>query len=295
MIDPLTPSIAPTTSRRGHGPSPRPVTTETVACNLCGSAKRSVLAQFVMYAPLSLVKCSRCGLLYVSPRLTHESLAVHFNENYLHPSDALAWERSRDEIYRQILDLVTCRTKREIFEIGCSYGTFLSRAQAAGLTVAGCDISAEACRRASDRLGIEIFNGAFEQLEDVVPPQDCIVSIDTLYYCPDPQHHLSVVYNKLKRGGILVLRVRNGLHIEWTARLGLGSCPIEHIYFFTPHTLGTLLRKAGFVRSHTVAGVCHGLPRPIERVMRSASRALASGLGTRYLLSKDFCMVAVKN
>src|SRR5438034_8069815 len=145
MIDQPARSLVSMTSRRHHRPSPRPVTTESVACNLCGSARRSVLSQFVMYAQLSLVKCERCGLMYVSPRLTHESLAIHFNKNYLQSSDALAWERSRGDIYRQVLDLVTSRTKRQIFEIGCSYGTFLSRAQAAGLTVGGCDISAEAC------------------------------------------------------------------------------------------------------------------------------------------------------
>ena len=92
----------------------------------------------------------------------------------------------------------------------------------------------------------------------------------------------------------MVLRVRNGRHVEWKARLRLGSCPIEHVYFFTPETLGGLLRKAGFVRYQTLAGVCHGLPRPIDWVLRCVSHAVTSVLGTRCLLTKDFCMVAVK-
>jgi len=163
------------------------IKTELVTCNLCGSTRRSVLAEFAMYSQSLLLKCQVCGLLYVSPRLTRESLALHFNNNYMEPSEALRWEQSRDGVYQQVLGLINAYGKTQVFEIGCAYGTFLLVCKNAGLQVAGCDISAEACRNASAQLNEEILNSHFEDIHDVVPPQECIVSIDTFYYCPDPQ------------------------------------------------------------------------------------------------------------
>lgn len=248
-----------------------------------------------MYVDSHLIKCQGCGLLYVSPRLTMESLARHFNNTYLRPAEALEWERSRHRVYRSVLDLVRMAAGRELFEIGCSYGTFLSMCRDAGLTVGGCDVSAEACRQASERLGVEILNGDLEDLGDRVPPQDCMVSIDTLYYCSDPQRHLAAIHNKLKPGGRLVLRVRNAMYVELTARLGLDSCPIEHLYFFTPYMLGRMLGKAGFTRYDTVPGVCHGIPRPLDSLLRAVAKGVMSGLGDRYVLTRDFCTVAIKD
>jgi len=247
-----------------------------------------------MYAPLSLVKCQECGLLYVSPRLTRESLIFHFNKNYLQSSEALQWEKSRHRIYQQVLRLIKKQQKNQTFEIGCFHGSFLWMAQAAGFTVDGCDISAEACRIASTRLGVKILNGELEEVGSLIGPQECIVSIDTLYYCSDPQRQLMLIHGMLKPGGILVLRLRNGSYVGLRQRVNLKSFPVEHIYFFTPRTLGRLLDKAGFTRWKIIPGACKGLPRPADLFVRSISRLATTMLGEHCVLTKDFCAVAMK-
>jgi SAM-dependent methyltransferase len=270
------------------------VRTESVACNLCGSAERQVLSRFEMYAQLALVKCKACGLLYVSPRLTTDSMAFHFNNSYLGRADGLRWERSRRRIYSQVLNLIRLHGKSRIFEIGCSFGTFLSMCASAGLKVGGCDISAEASRHASARVGVDILTGDLARIAEHVPPQECIVSIDTIYYCSDPQDHLALIRSKLTTGGILVLRVRNGFYVEWQTRLRQVSFPVEHLYFFTPRTLGELLTRAGFGRWRIVPGACHGVPGPVDLMMRAASGLVVAGTSNRWLPTRDFCAIAVK-
>jgi SAM-dependent methyltransferase len=273
---------------------PAAITTESVACNLCGSHEKSTLAEFVMYARSALVKCRVCGLVYVSPRLTRESMALHFNSNYLQGAEAVQWEQSRRPIYQQILDLVRKHGKNQAFEIGCSYGTFLAMCQDTGFDVGGCDISAGACRRASALLGVEILNGDLEQVGNLVAPQECIVSIDTIYYCADPYRHLTLIHELLKPRGIVVLRVRHAWDLQLRRSLHLEAVPIEHIYVFTPATLGNLLQKAGFVLQEVGPGVCKGFPRAVDMSIRGASRLAMAVLGHRYCFSRDFCVVAMK-
>jgi SAM-dependent methyltransferase len=248
-----------------------------------------------MYRPVSLVKCRACGLLYVSPRLTGQSLRVHFNTNYLHGPAGLTWEDARRGVYRQVLDLVRRHGKREVFDVGCSYGTFLSMCRDAGLAVGGCDVSAEACRIAAARVGATIFDGDIERIQATIPPQECIVSIDTMYYSPDPQRDLSTIHTMLKPGGVLILRLRNGLYTEAAARLGLGTFPIEHLYFFEPRTLGRLLERAGFAGWRVVPAVGKGVSPPADRAMRSISRWIAGLSRGAVMLARDFCVVATKS
>jgi SAM-dependent methyltransferase len=268
--------------------------TEAVLCNACGSSERSLLAGFVLYRPVSLVKCRGCGLLYVSPRLTGPSLLWHFNTNYLRAAAGLAWEESRRRVYGQVLDLVRRHGKRQVFDIGCSYGTFLAMCRDAGLAIGGCDVSREACRVAAARVGTTIFNADVEGIHATVPAQECIVSIDTLYYAPDPQRQLSLIHTMLKPDGVLILRVRNGLYAELTARLGLGTFPVEHLYFFAPRTLGRLLGRAGFRRWRVVPAVGKGVSPPADRVMRSLSGCVAALSRGAWMPARDFCVVATK-
>lgn len=274
--------------------SPQTVRREQITCNLCGADNSRVLAEFVMYAPSSLVKCLNCGLLYVSPRLSREAMAFHFNAHYLQPSGALAWEQSRRPIYEQVLALIKKYQKDQVFDVGCSHGTFLLMCQRVGLTVGGCDISSEACRRASVRLGVKIFDGTIEEITNLIDPQECIVSIDTLYYCSDPQRHLTLIHSILKPGGVLVLRVRNGWYVELASRLSWRSFPIEHLYFFTPGTLGGLLENAGFSRWEIIPGVSHGMPRPVDVMIRSISGLATVISRKKWVPAKDFCAVAIK-
>lgn len=247
-----------------------------------------------MYNRSFLMKCQACGLLYVSPRLTRESFALHFNKNYMEPLEALRWEQSRHLIYQQVLQIINAYRKTQVFEIGCAYGTFLSMCKDSGIEVSGCDISLNACRDASARLKEEILNGYFEDIQSLVAPQECIVSIDTFYYCPDPENHLKLIYDTLRPGGIFVLRVRNGMYIELKTRLGLRSFPIEHIYFYTPRTLSKLLGKAGFSTWKCIPGVCKQILSPIDSLFRSLSLLTMPIVGNKWALTKDFCMVAVK-
>ena len=247
-----------------------------------------------MYAKSALVKCKVCGLLYVSPRLTRESLVFHFNNHYLQAPEALRWEQSRNKIYQQVLDVIKRFKKKQIFEIGCSYGTFLLMCQKAGLNVGGCEISSEACKSASAHLGVRILNGDVEEVGNLLEPQECVASIDTIYYCSDPQHHLILIHKMLRPGGILVLRVRNALYVELATRLPWRTFPIEHLYFFTPRTLGDLLGKAGFGRWEIIPGVSHGIPRMVDLLVRSVAKLAMAIVGDGYILTRDFCTVAIK-
>ncbi len=70
-----------TTGRQGNGPDgePGPDRRERVACNLCGADLPEILFEKQGYP---IVRCTRCGLVYVNPRPAKEELFSRYSDEY---------------------------------------------------------------------------------------------------------------------------------------------------------------------------------------------------------------------
>jgi SAM-dependent methyltransferase len=114
-------------------------------CPVCGQANKIRRAIDRYDFPVSLSACSRCGLLYLNPRMTHESYATFYQEAY---RDLVkAWEVSLHKSYdmeaidrRRGIDLGgflkhRCRAPARILDVGGGTGA-LTQGVAEAL---GCD------------------------------------------------------------------------------------------------------------------------------------------------------------
>jgi SAM-dependent methyltransferase len=217
----------------------------------CGSHDHTLLSRFVFWNLLGFRECRQCGLLFVSPRLTAEEMTAVFNEHYFDHSNPDFWGSRRVGIFADVARHLPRGVGLRVLDVGAAYGHFVRWMTDRGFTAVGCDISADAVALGRARLGVELHHGALRELWLEEGSLDAVISLDTLYYVPDPLAELRSMARLLRPGGRLVLRLRNGQRAATRARrearhaVGGGVIPSEHIWAFTPRTVEHLLRLCG--------------------------------------------------
>ncbi len=100
---------------------------EHVNCDLCGCGEYTVryrkpdnwswLNQF----EFPVVECIRCGLVYVNPRPTPESMAYYYPAGYHDNRDTEAFQKR----YALQLEFLPALTGEKVLDIGCARGEWL--------------------------------------------------------------------------------------------------------------------------------------------------------------------------
>ncbi|MFC1935244.1 class I SAM-dependent methyltransferase [Chloroflexota bacterium] len=264
---------------------------EHVRCNVCGADDTRLL---LTELGLTIVKCRRCSLIYVNPRLTGESrtryykdlLGVRSNEvSSLLPESDMAYaaaiaacyaktdyhamNKYAFAVHRQILLQISEIVPRGRFlDIGCGWGYLLKRAREEfGYEVYGLEPSnklAEACR---NQRGLkEVFQGTLEEAE--YPPDyfDVVTLSDVLEHLPDPTKALAKISDMLRPGGVVFIKVPNANYLE----------------------LKTLvLAKTGFARRLGIMGPA-GLMNPRVHLYNFSQRSLGQLLSKHGFEPKKF-------
>lgn len=246
---------------------------EYVRCNLCGADRYSVvyktytgdisaleegykITDHSVNAPLRIVKCRFCGLVYANPRPAPSRLA----SIYKCMKDDLYVE---EEEGRRLSSAPTLRVLKrmhkpgKLLEVGCATGFFLDEARKAGWEVFGLELSAWAAGYARDKLGLSnILECA---LEDAKYPEnyfDAVIMKDVIEHLPDPKNMLSRLRKVLKSDGVICVNtpdidsfVSRMLKARWW------GVKQQHLTYFTKKTLFKMLNAAGFTpvraKSHT--------------------------------------------
>ncbi len=228
---------------------------ETVACNLCGSERRRL---FLRKLDMTLVKCRRCGLVYVSPRLTEKHLFRRYGKEYFEreylPALGAGPDRyslpaaiDRFELFLEILKM-SALPGRKILDVGAGGGFFVKAARHLGFEAEGLELSDEAAAYGRNVLGVSVQTGKFEDIELAPESFDAVVMLDTLEHLRNPLSDLIKARSVLKPGGRLVLHTPD---LGSLSRVVLGRSwavfsPLEHLYYFRRKTLAALLHRAGF-------------------------------------------------
>jgi SAM-dependent methyltransferase len=222
---------------------------------------------FSQRAPLRLVQCDDCGLVYRNP----VERATEVSEIYEEEGPDESVLRALHETQRPAYDAQAARLT-EIFgrrgtgiEVGSYVGAFLAAARDAGWQFAGVDVNARtnAFTRA---LGFEVHDGTIESLDggrrvDVVAIWNCLDQL------ADPASALRAARAQLTTGGMLAVRVPNGacyaafrpllrsplagIAREWLAQNNLLGFPYR--YGFTPTAVARLVERNG-MRVEQVVG-----------------------------------------
>ncbi|HEY5995865.1 MAG TPA: class I SAM-dependent methyltransferase, partial [Candidatus Deferrimicrobiaceae bacterium] len=230
-------------------PDPR----QHVACNHCGKDDAAPAAEQNGYR---IVRCRGCGLVYVDPRPSAESLPGLYAEYHVRDGgDESSWNRL---MAANFLEAAECLERMRgaagpgrVLDVGCGYGGFVRLMRKRGWDAEGIDPS-PATVAAAARGGLPVRLGTLEEADGTY---DAVTLFYVLEHLPDTSAALRKLSGLLAPGGTLLLRVPHTAPIVRLLRpFGLDGTlfdPPFHLFDFPPRVLGDMLRSAGFVDVRT--------------------------------------------
>ncbi len=209
------------------------VATQTVSCDLCGSADAESYAESYDYEygtcsnMWRFVRCRACENVYLNPRPHRDAISTIYPPNYysyhfdqqIHPiaRAAKAWlDRGRFRWIRRQLDVPI----EAYLDVGCGNGRYLRLMADAGLArdhVFGIELD-ESVVRSLRAQGFNARYGLFEEIPDLPESFFQLVTFfGVLEHLPQPLAALAHARTLLAPGGILLCEVPNIR--SWNARL----------------------------------------------------------------------------
>ncbi|HBA82737.1 MAG TPA: hypothetical protein DCZ95_01465 [Verrucomicrobia bacterium] len=238
---------------------------ELVQCNLCGAAEYEIVypPRYELARPDNLaetfrssgdeilidrlVRCSKCGLQYLNPRLPPGIVLEGYSEgkDETFVSQVAARERTFVKALKKIEKIVSA--KGRILDVGTASGAFLGMAKQRGWDVMGCEPNRWMADWASRRYGITVVPGILSDMRLPADSFDVVTLWDVLEHTPDPQAVLADCHRILKPGGLLVVNYPD-IHSSVARLMGRNWVFLlsVHLYYFTRATMQALLNKSGF-------------------------------------------------
>jgi SAM-dependent methyltransferase len=110
-----------------------------VICNLCSRDDSEFLA---VQRGFRIVRCRRCGLVYVNPRPAAEALPAFYAAYHSRGGkDEASWERLMARVFRDSAEIFdSSETEpRRLLDIGCGFGGFIALMRRRGWDAEGID------------------------------------------------------------------------------------------------------------------------------------------------------------
>ena len=232
------------------------------ACAICGSEQRHVVLKksgAAIIHRFDIVKCRKCGHIYVDPRVANDLLRDLYDEAYYkgHGFDRTidyAGPPSPSKIAEidAIEATVTAARPDGVagarwLDFGCGAGFLLERLVERNVDALGFDDAEPALRRCaqkglpvSARHGVEVQRGTF----------DVVSAVEVIEHVPDPRGFLRYLTSFLRIGGLLYVQTGN-----WNMVRRLPGTPYlmpeGHIHYFTPPVMRRLFKDVGLVEAET--------------------------------------------
>lgn len=201
----------------------------------------------------NLVRCNRCGVVYVNPRLDREQAIGTPGGGAWHAAVTV-----NHDIYQAGLQQLVTYFKNKspqelkLLDIGCGYGAFMDAAKKTGFQVEGVEIDPKIAEAAHER-GYTVYVDFLNNLN--LPPKsyDIITLWDVIEHVPDPVSLLTESHRLLKPGGILFYHTGNAAFQVTKGRIlaklrpgrGPNNIPIQHLLHLSDKTSRYLLRLSG--------------------------------------------------
>lgn len=228
---------------------------EVVTCPACNSNKRR--AKFNKNG-IEYFDCLDCETFYVSPRppldvihnFYRQSKNYEFWNNYIFPASE---DKRREKIFKPRVEKVIefCKkynlNNNSIIEIGSGFGTFCEEMKSRNyfnevVAVEPTPSLAESCRKR----GIKTIELPVEKIT-VKNKYDVLVSFEVIEHLHSPSNFVNDIRKLLTDSGVVILSCPNGKGFEIEQlREKSSSVDHEHLNYFNPNSLKTLLEKSGF-------------------------------------------------
>ena len=274
--------------------SPKAELFENVKCYNCHST--SIASEFTI-ARFRHVRCSNCGMVYVSPQIKASLLHDSYNEDDYTEHYRLklipSIEYRRNVLGSRKYNQIAAYFERpgSILDVGCGLGDLLSVFKANGWSCQGIEFNKFAANFGNTQFAVNIIA---KSIFDFTPEDhqfDCIMLWGVLEHFSEPVAVLGKLYQLLKPGGLFVLEVpsadsvlvryfeRYGGHID---RIIEGD---RHIMLFSVRSLKEMTQRAGFKLVHLQS---NGLD--MDTLARLNKEACSAEFITRVQSSIDECL-----
>jgi len=205
-----------------------------------------------------LLRCTGCGLIYLSPRPVSSTAGEFYRDEGYDPFLSVHAPRGLlDRIYailrrgtlkwkKRLIDRRTGARAR-ILDIGCGTGEFLA-ILGKDYRVEGIEPAPEAARWARERLGLKVHTGSLDDVEFSRDRFDMITLWHVLEHLPEPSRELEKIHRLLADDGRLLIALPNIRSLDsriyrshWVAL----DAP-RHLWHFSKPQLELLMHKSGF-------------------------------------------------
>lgn len=225
---------------------------EYVTCALCNS---DVAELFFEDRCFHLVRCKRCGLVYINPRPTQEELDRMYNLSVQTDKGVMDHTGYMELAYlhtlkaKKFLSIIKkYKKKGRILDIGCASGFFLNLAKQQGFDPYGVEISKTFCSFAKKEFNLDIFCGTLKEVNYPSEYFDVVTMFNVLSHLPTPVEELNEANRVLGKEGLLLIETGNKGELNAKAVEKWGSVwdSPSHLYHFGTKTLMKLLEMTGF-------------------------------------------------
>lgn len=233
---------------------------ESVRCNFCGADNTDILIEggrdqrHNLPGNFRLVKCRKCGLVYLNPRPTAEALHAYYPPEY-----APYTQRGLFGLLTRLLRRREARAIRrslpaaaQVLEVGCAAGDLLVPLREAGLRVTGIELSDHAAAIARTEHRLDVRTGRLDEASFSGSSFDGIILRNVIEHVPDAKKELAIAASLLRPGGLLFLRTDNvdSLDARLFGALWYGFDFPRHLTLFSRDTLTAFVQSAGLEVTH---------------------------------------------
>jgi 2-polyprenyl-3-methyl-5-hydroxy-6-metoxy-1,4-benzoquinol methylase len=222
---------------------------EDVVCDLCGADNPDL---FLEKDEFHYVRCRRCGLVYVTPRLrNHPQQQDRFYQHaagaYLEAVAELDRNPKRMKSLTQAArSYLPYKRKGILLDVGCGFGAFLDAAKSVGWKACGVEVASLPASIAARCHNV--FNGYLSDAPYEPNLFDVVRLNNVIEHTPSPRALLRDIVRVLRPGGLLYISTPNvdsfSLALQRARWNYVGGQ--DHVYLLGLKTLRRLLEAEGF-------------------------------------------------
>jgi len=237
---------------------------EYTKCDLCNSNDNVFLFKgrdyrFGHKEEYSIVKCDKCGLIYLNPRPNIEIMSKLYEQDYtpenkpetLPKPETKEWRKILKEIWHKIngqyVDEIISEAKGSVLDVGCGNGYLLLSLKQEGCKVYGIEANPKSVKTCKE-LGLEVFCGTVEDAKFPNGFFDAIVMSQVLEHLPSPRESLKEVYRISKPNGKVFIYCPNAESYlsKFFGKFWHGWHIPFHFYGFSQKTIKKIIEDTGF-------------------------------------------------
>lgn len=219
--------------------------------NTCPACDNHQLQTLKKYQKAFLTKCMNCSFVFSGKKPSYGELAAYY-ENYSYSDQYYSSPLTRIRYFQILETLEKYRKNNRILDVGCGNGDFLMAAREKGWDCWGTEFSLAAVNLCKSK-GLNVLHGSLEELAGQLPEFDVVVSIEVIEHINNPKKETELIYKLLRPMGLFYVTTPNFnsiMRIILKNKFDIIVYP-EHLGYFTPLSLTTLMRSSGFKKIKT--------------------------------------------